>query len=210
MATPYPPGPPQGGYAVPHGAPPGYQGPYQYPPPYQAPVAPNGQPLPEFTQRLLAYILDALIVTGVAMVFLIPLYIVWIVAFFDWANDLGQPGTAPPEPTDMFTEFLLPIIGVAVAALVITMAITYVYHVEMMFRSGQTVGKRVMKLRVVPLDPTKQLTRADAAKRFLIEWGGGSFIPAFSYLDGLWQLWDKPYRQCLHDKWPKTVVVRIG
>ena len=34
--------------------------------------------------------------------------------------------------------------------------------------------------------------------------------PFLGYLDGFWQLWDKPYRQCLHDKWPRTVVVKVG
>jgi hypothetical protein len=28
-------------------------------------------------------------------------------------------------------------------------------------------------------------------------------------LDPLWCLWDKPYRQCLHDKPAKTVVVKV-
>ena len=30
------------------------------------------------------------------------------------------------------------------------------------------------------------------------------------WLDGLWQLWDKPLRQCLHDKAADTVVVKTG
>ena len=38
------------------------------------------------------------------------------------------------------------------------------------------------------------------AKRFLVQDVAGSFVPFFSWLDGLWQLWDKPYQQCLHDK----------
>ena len=36
------------------------------------------------------------------------------------------------------------------------------------------------------------------------------YVPFFSWIDGLWQLWDQPYRQCLHDKWAGTVVVKVG
>ena len=51
------------------------------------------------------------------------------------------------------------------------------------------------------------LTRGMAAKRYLIEFPIGIYVPFFNYLDGLWQLWDKPYQQTLHDKFAKTAVV---
>ncbi len=35
-----------------------------------------------------------------------------------------------------------------------------------------------------------------------------SVVPFFYLLDLLWQLWDQPYRQCLHDKITNTIVVR--
>jgi hypothetical protein len=36
------------------------------------------------------------------------------------------------------------------------------------------------------------------------------FIPFLGLIDGLWQLWDKPLQQCLHDKAAQTVVVKLG
>ena len=78
-----------------------------------------------------------------------------------------------------------------------------------MHRTGQTVGKKVMKLRVVPIDPSATLTRGMAGRRYLVQFVAGSFVPFLSYLDGLWQLWDKPYQQCLHDKVAETVVVKV-
>jgi uncharacterized RDD family membrane protein YckC len=88
--------------------------------------------------------------------------------------------------------------------------LTYVYYVEMMFRSGQTLGKRAMKLRVVPLDPAARLTRPVAVRRWLVQFPAGMLVPFFNYLDGLWQLWDKPYQQCLHDKFARTAVVKVS
>ena len=49
-----------------------------------------------------------------------------------------------------------------------------------------------MKIRVVPIAPAGRSTRGMLAKRFLVQGVAGAFVPFFSYLDGLWQLWDKP------------------
>ena len=35
-------------------------------------------------------------------------------------------------------------------------------------------------------------------------------VPFFNWIDGLWQLWDKPYQQCLHDKVAQTVVIKVN
>ena len=99
-------------------------------------------------------------------------------------------------------------LGLYLAILVIMLGLSYVYCVEMMFRSGQTLGKKALRLRVVPLDPRATLTRGAAAKRYSVAILAGSFIPLLPLVDGLWQLWDKPYRQCLHDKAAGTVVVK--
>jgi hypothetical protein len=48
-----------------------------------------------------------------------------------------------------------------------------------------------------------------AAKRYLVQHVAGTFVPFFSYIDGFWQLWDKPYLQTLHDKAAQTVVVKV-
>jgi hypothetical protein len=34
--------------------------------------------------------------------------------------------------------------------------------------------------------------------------------PLAGFGDGLWQLWDKPWQQCLHDKFAGTVVVKVS
>ena len=78
----------------------------------------------------------------------------------------------------------------------------------MMFRSGQTIGKRIMKLRVQPVDPRLALTRRIALKRYAVIMLT-SLVPALGWVDGLWQLWDKPWRQCLHDKFAQTLVIKL-
>jgi hypothetical protein len=53
------------------------------------------------------------------------------------------------------------------------------------------------------------MTRGVAARRWLANVVAGAIIPFWRWIDGLWQLWDKPYQQCLHDKFARTVVVKV-
>ncbi|GAA2400168.1 hypothetical protein Cme02nite_59300 [Catellatospora methionotrophica] len=176
------------------------------------PLAPNGQPLARFGDRLLAYLLDGLIVSAIAMIFTVPMVIVLMFTVVGW-ND-PSPGftDAYGEPDlDAFLRFFSTMFVVFVAFFVGNMLVTYLYLVEYQLRrGGETVGKRVLKLRVVKVQPGQALTRGDLTKRWAVERVGGVFIPMFSYLDGLWQLWDKPLQQCLHDKAAQTVVVKVG
>jgi uncharacterized RDD family membrane protein YckC len=166
-------------------------------------VAPNGQPLGDFGERLVAYLLDSLLLTFVSMIFTVPFAFYFFVEV--WAPAMADAETSTEPPWAAIGGFVLVQVGIVVVMLLVA----YVYFVEVMLRSGgQTLGKRVMKLRIVPLDPAARLGRGMAVRRYLVQYIAGFVVPFFSYLDGLWQLWDKPYRQCLHDKWAQTVVVK--
>jgi len=199
-------GPPPG---APYGPPPGYPA-YGYPaqPPPPA-LSPAGVPLADFGSRLLAAIIDGAILSGILLVIALP------VAFFVVYSQMGDvidstdPYTGEPDSAVFFTGFILPILLLELGILVLMLVIYYFYYVEMLFKTGQTVGKKAMKIRVVPLDPAATLTRGMAAKRYLIEFVVSVVVPFFRYLDGLWQLWDKPYQQCLHDKVAGTVVIKV-
>jgi len=211
-----PPGPQPGGPPPYSGPPPyyGYYGPQQQPPygwrPPPVPVAPDGRPLADFGTRLLARLIDAAILAGISMVILVPTMFVVSFSLMPAYTGAEQTyGTGTPVGFD-FLEFMLPILLIELGLLVLILAGYYVYYVEMMFRTGQTVGKRLMKIKIVPIQPGVTLTRGMAAKRYAIEFIGGVFVPFFTYLDGLWQLWDKPYLQTLHDKVAKTVVVKVA
>jgi uncharacterized RDD family membrane protein YckC len=213
---PSPPAPPpaQGyqpppGYEPPPGyqPAPGYQPPPGYPPPgYQylpPPTSPGGYPLADFGQRLLARIIDGAILGGVASVILVPLYIYLVIY-------LLQPSvTMDGRIVDPGVDFWWPLLGFVAFVLVFSLVLAYVYEVEMMFRTGQTFGKRIIKIRIIPVDPAQTLTRRHAARRFLVQ-QGAQLVPGLSWVDGLFQLWDKPYRQCLHDKFATTLVIKLG
>jgi uncharacterized RDD family membrane protein YckC len=172
------------------------------------PLSPGGQPLADFGNRLLAYLIDAAILVGVTMIVALPAFFIFFFTVVQEAIEQTAPdGTVPDANVG---ALIVGGLALELGVLVFVLAATYVYAVELMYKSGQTVGKRVMKLRVIPLDPAARLTRGMAAKRWLVQFVVGTLVPLFSYLDGLWQLWDKPYLQSLHDKFAQTVVVKVS
>jgi uncharacterized RDD family membrane protein YckC len=198
------PGPPRTGFTTP-----GYgygQSPVQYPPP--VPVGPSGHRLAEFSDRLLARIIDGLIVGVVGGIITAPVAIIAVIYLLGRLPTATRVNGELAGPAVDPTEFLLVLLGVFAVVLVMTFVINYVYDVEMMFRSGQTIGKRVMRIRVLPVDPGRTLTRAMAFKRYAVT-VASAFVPGLGWVDGLWQLWDKPWRQCLHDKFAQTLVIKL-
>ncbi|QGN50643.1 RDD family protein [Micromonospora sp. WMMC415] len=211
-----PPGyavPPQWAPVAPPGwpAPPGYAGPPGPVPPPPA-LAPNGLPLASFPDRLVAWLVDAALATVVALVFFLPVYLVlWLRMFREMTRTNPDGTPVEPDPRVLFQDFLLPLLLAYVGLFVLVIALYWLYHVEYLLRrDGQTFGKKIMKLRVVPLDPARPLTRRTVGRRWLVQYLAGTLVPGLSYVDGFWQLWDKPWQQCLHDKFAETVVVKVA
>jgi uncharacterized RDD family membrane protein YckC len=181
------------------GAPPPPVGSPGYRPP---PVAPGGRPLADFGERLLAYLIDGVVLAAAAVVVALLALPVLLALGRDWAAEADNPSVGEA------LQLTGGILAVTLVIIVIVVGFSYLYFVQWMYRTGQTWGKRALNIRVVPADPTRPLSRADATKRWLVRDIGGMLVPLFSWVDGLWQLWDQPLRQCLHDKVAQTVVVR--
>jgi uncharacterized RDD family membrane protein YckC len=162
-------------------------------------------PLADFGARLAAYVIDVALLGVASIIVAVPAAIVLF-------RSLPDPDqfAYDDSPRRVLTEFVAPLLLFEAGLFVFILVAYYFYAVEYMHHSGQTLGKKAMKIRVVPIDPRLTLTRGMAAKRYLVEYGGGAVVPFFSYLDGLWQLWDKPYQQTLHDKVARTVVVKVS
>lgn len=199
-----PPGYPQGAYGVPQQA-------YYGPPP--VPLAPTGQPLAGFGARLGAYLIDAIILTVMAMLVMIPA----MFAIFAWIGTQASQLETDPVTGELVNSpdpalFVGPIILIYVAIFVVMIGMSYVYYVELFPSTrGVTLGKRALGLALIRLDDlSAPITRGVAAKRWLMQHMVGVIVPFFSWIDGLWQLWDKPFQQCLHDKVAETVVVKVN
>ncbi len=196
---PYPGYGPSAGYAPAGYSPAGYR---------PAPLSPAGQPLAGFGDRLAAYLIDMAILTVTFSVIFIPVFFIFMATQMPDVMTATDPYAPEPDPSVVWEEFLLPLLLLEALLFLVVLAAYYVYHVELMWRTGQTLGKKVLKIRVVPLNPALRLTRGAAAKRYAVAVIAGSLIPLLSIVDGLWQLWDKPFQQTLHDKAADTVVVK--
>jgi uncharacterized RDD family membrane protein YckC len=195
-----PPWYPPPGYPPPGYPPPGYHWPVRPP----LPVSPAGAPLADFGTRLLAYLIDAVLLSVVSMVFFVPAAVLVFRRLDDSMEIYNDT-----DPTPFFKDFFLPLLLLELGYFVLIVALRYLYEVELMHGSGQTLGKRIMKIRVAPIDPAARLTRGMAVKRYLVQFVAVIFVPFLGLVDGLWQLWDKPYQQTLHDKAAQTVVVKV-
>ncbi len=85
-----------------------------------------------------------------------------------------------------------------------------VYTVVMIHLWGATLGKLAVGVRVRSWDQPGRPGWTQSLVRWLTRDAVG-YLPVFGslywLLDSVWLLWD-PRRQCLHDKLPRTVVVR--
>jgi len=188
-------GQPQPGGAYPHPQQQGGYGEYpQAPNPYQS--GPSG-PRANFGQRLLAYILDILII-AVPILILIAL-----LGGFDSENYDSETGEvlAGPMADGAF--------GITLLGLVLSMAYFTLLEGS---NTGQTIGKKALSIRVIsqqtggPIGYGRALARnAVRSLPGLIRFIG--FV--WTLLDNLWMLWDKE-KQTLHDKVAKTVVVPVA
>ncbi|GAA2229288.1 RDD family protein [Streptomyces amakusaensis] len=152
-------------------------------------------PLADFGKRLAARIVDALII-------FIPLFLLSLI-FGGW--NVGDSGDSWDDiANDVNT-------GRQWAWSLISLVAYIAYDTLMVKKDGQTIGKRLFKLRVALLNDGGTPDTRSALLRATVLWA-----PALICCFCVWWLViiitiiaDKPYRQGLHDKAGKTVVVTV-
>ncbi|WP_381798122.1 RDD family protein [Streptomyces niveus] len=183
-ANPPPPGDPYGGSAPP---PPG--DPYGGNDPLRGmpPLAPMGK-------RILARIVDFIIVAIPLVLISIPFNV-----YHRWTNS-----------SDNWDDAVNGVNGGGQWVFRIITIVAFVgYDAVMTQRGGQTLGKRLFKIRVAMLNDGRVPDSRSSLLRALVLW-----VPALVCCACFWPLLililillDRPYRQGLHDKAAKTVVV---
>ncbi|MEU3280759.1 RDD family protein [Streptomyces antibioticus] len=146
-------------------------------------------PLADSGKRTLARIIDMVLV-----------YIV--VALLAWAFRVGQYTVDADE-----LEF-----GKTFGRELITAILYVAYDTVLTARHGQTLGKKWFGMRVANLDNGSTPSVQTSLIRALVLWVPFAFCCAcvWTAIAGGWSFFDKPYKQGLHDKAAKTVVVGVG
>jgi uncharacterized RDD family membrane protein YckC len=185
-------GSPYGAAPPPHGAtpPPPYGGgdPYGGGPYATDPLA-GMPPLADSGKRVLARIIDMVLVV----------IVVWLLTWGFGVNEY-----------DMDADRIQ--YGKSFGQSLIALLLYVGYDVFMTSRSGQTLGKRWLHLRVANLDNGSTPSVQTNLVRALVLWVPFAFCCAciWTAVTGGWSFFDKPYKQGLHDKAAKTVVVSTG
>jgi uncharacterized RDD family membrane protein YckC len=143
-------------------------------------------PLADSGRRTLARIIDMILV-GI---------VVWLLTWafgvheYDWNSDSVSYAKS---------------LGQSLIAAVLYMG----YDTVMLSKSGQTLGKKWLGLRVANLDSGSTPSVQTNLIRAAVLWIPFAFCCAciWTAISGGWSFFDKPYKQGLHDKAAKTVVV---
>lgn len=117
-------------------------------------------------------------------------------------------GSSVPNVTERAAN--LQIVIVLLAA-----ALWFAYEVPAVANTGQTIGKRLLGIRVIRLDNPQRLGFGRSFRRWntmglptLLWCCGIGFV--LQFIDALFVAFDRPLHQALHDKSALTVVVDVG
>jgi len=189
---------------------------WPFPPPGR--VAPFGRPLAEPGKRLAARLIDAfvLLALNVAVNGWFA-YLLWqdLLPYADaWAANAKNPDTAtspwditPPERTSWL---ILTIVAIFTL-------LWFAYEVPSTANHGRTLGKRLMRIQVIPMEGEGKLTMGRSIRRWnpmgitpLLLLCCGILAPLaliLPFLDNLLVVTDRYLHQALHDRSARTYVV---
>jgi uncharacterized RDD family membrane protein YckC len=157
-------------------------------------------PLGEPSKRILARMIDFLIIS-------IPLYLISL----PWGGvvETNQSTSGRSDVGELFSQTYT---GRQLLWLLIAVVAYVAYDTYFTHKDGRTVGKRLLKLRVAMLNDGSVPDTGASFLRAVVLW-----LPALLCCLCLWWLinivfilTDRPYRQALHDKAAKTVVVQTN
>ncbi|MFF7525475.1 RDD family protein [Streptomyces pseudovenezuelae] len=146
------------------------------------PLAPSGR-------RTLARIIDMILV-GI---------VVWLITWGFGVSEYDVNGNDVQYGKSLAQSLLAAVLYIA-------------YDTVLISRSGQTLGKRWLGMRVANLDNGSTPSVQTTLTRSAVLWIPFAFCCAciWTAIAGGWSYFDKPYKQGLHDKAAKTVVVTTG
>jgi uncharacterized RDD family membrane protein YckC len=177
--------------------------------PYPVQARPHGFALAGLGERLVARILDILAVLALNVV--VNGYFAYL--FWQEAKPLVQAsmndpfGATPPASGRLDTLVWI--------MLIVATLLWLLYEAPSTASRGQTLGKRIMRIKVIKLDDTKPLGFGLAFRRWARLglwtpfWGCLGLGALFQLIDSVSPLFDQQLRQALHDKTVRTVVVAL-
>lgn len=211
------PRPPQAGsdpnpYASPKSPPygaPRPRSPYAYGP--ARPTTPDGQPLSGWWRRVVARIVDGIIVGIITVIVSYGSYDSARSAMEGWMDDVMQTVQAGSTQTPPIPDAVLRYITIVS---LVSFVLYGLYEVLLLSRTGSTPGRRLVNISVRMRDQPGPPPMGAMLQRYLVKEGPvlvgllpliGFVASIFMLVNYLWPLWDAD-NQALHDKVAKTNV----
>jgi len=141
-------------------------------------------------KRMASFVIDDIIIS----LFFMIIFYDQITALISTANSGGEISTVTMELMNAFLA----------ENIVIVFAIKVIYHTVLIWQNGMTIGKYIVKIKVISLDTEQRPTFQQAFLRASVRLISDTFF----YL-GYLMAFFTPMRQTLHDKFSKCVVVYV-
>jgi len=141
-------------------------------------------------KRMAAFVIDDIIIS----LFFMIIFYDQITALISTAESGGEISTVTMELMNTFLA----------DNIMIVFAIKVIYHTVLIWQNGMTIGKYIVKIKVISLDTEQRPTFQQAFLRASVRLISDTFF----YL-GYLMAFFTPMRQTLHDKLSKCVVVYV-
>lgn len=172
------------------------------------PVDPQARPAP-FWRRLVARIIDFCIALPLAFVLVVPVTLLFSPLLVTVSGDVesGESGLPFSAGSEEWSENVWGPIGASICLFLAFIALELFLLVN---RQGQTLGKGLMKIRVVRVDGRPLRVRDSAVRLlllFLLNWFWHSINVAALFLNVIAVTADRKRRRAVHDYAARTRVV---
>ncbi|WP_344136803.1 RDD family protein, partial [Luedemannella flava] len=196
--------------------PPGWPAGYPFPFPRSLRMPPpdiHGLPLASAGARLVARLIDIAIVLGLNVIANGYFVYLYFVDAWPMMQEIIRAQRAG-ETIDVASLSTGRMDALQFTILFVGLAVWFAYEVPFVAGSGRTVGKRLMKLRVMRLESTEPMGFYRSWRRWFpmalptMLWYCCFIGVVIQFIDSLFVAIDRPLRQAIHDKYALTVVVQ--
>ncbi len=152
----------------------------------------NALPIASMQKRMASFVVDDIIIS----LFL-------LIIFYDQLSAITMTATSASELTPEISENIVALMNNFVSEnIVIFLSIKVIYHTVLVWQNGMTIGKYLVKIKVISLQTKNRPTFQQAFFRASVRLISDTFF----YL-GYIMAFFTPLRQTLHDKLSQCVVV---
>lgn len=176
-------------------------------------TTPDGVPLSGWWWRVLAVIIDVVILSAVMVAIAYPWVSDVASSYGDWLDEAMSSSSGSVDTRQLQEDIARPVLIITA----INIALGFVYNVGFLMWKQATPGKLVLGLRVRLRETPGPMPLGTVLMRWVGQYAvgilgllplAGSIGGLYSIVNYLWPLWDSK-KQALHDKVAKTNVVRI-